>query len=76
VSREQLAVELDLAWWQSALEHLLQGDAAKVAIDSATLSELESKFVAADAQIATTGAAALSFELADRWRKRSIRACY
>ena len=68
VSREQLALELDLAWWQSCLEHLLAGGAALVALGSETVSAREQTFVEADAKVSEAARAKLQSELAARWR--------
>jgi len=49
VAREQLASELDLAWWQSCLEHLLKVSGGKIAVDSAAVVLREQSFAEADA---------------------------
>ena len=67
-SPEQLALELELAWWQSCLEHLLSGSAASVAIDSKQLDDLEAAYAVADGATLTAGAAKLSFDMASRWK--------
>ncbi len=67
-TREQLALELDLAWWQSCLEHLLATEGAKVALDSATVAQREAQFVQADSLVATQATAKLNADLAARWR--------
>ena len=68
VSREQLALELDLAWWQSCLEHLLADDAAKVALGSGSVAVREALFVDVDAKVATQAAAKLSADLSIKWK--------
>ena len=67
-TREQLALELDLSWWQSCLEHFLATDAAKIALDSAAIAEREARFVQADSLIATQAIAKLNADLAAHWR--------
>ncbi len=68
VRREQLALELDLAWWQSCLEHLLTGEAASVAIDSASIAEREAAYARADEAVTLAARGELSHEMAGRWR--------
>ena len=67
-NREQLASELDLAWWQSCLEYLLAGSAASIAIDSKTLDDLEDAYSLADEQVVRAAATKLRSDLALEWK--------
>jgi hypothetical protein len=67
-SREQLALELELAWWQSCLERLLESDARSVALDSQAVESRESRFAEADAAVAAEAVAKLNADLATAWR--------
>ena len=68
-SREQLALELDLAWWQSCLEHLLAKSGGKIAVDSASLAAREKAFVEADSAVAGQARGRLTEKLATGWRE-------
>ena len=68
VSREQVAAEFDLAWWQSLLEVLIQRDATLLSYSAEQLDNLESSFAAADSKIVTAGARVISRKLAERWQ--------
>jgi len=67
-TREQLAPELDLAWWQSCLEHLLANSGGKIAVDSAAVAAREQAFVDADSSVAGQARGKLAADLAGRWR--------
>ncbi|MEN9713955.1 MAG: hypothetical protein RLZZ164_619 [Actinomycetota bacterium] len=65
--REELGAELDLAWWQSVLEILIQRDSTVMQFKSQQLDELEADFAKADATLVERGAEHLAWLLADRW---------
>jgi hypothetical protein len=65
--REHIAVEFDLAWWQSALEILIQRDAAVLNFSAEQIDAIESAFCDADAKLVELGSKALAAELAQRW---------
>ena len=67
-SKEGIAVELEQAWWQSALEQVLARDGSVLQFSIEQLEENESLFRKASAQQIAVGAAALAHTLADRWR--------
>ena len=69
VKREQLAAELDLVWWQSALEQLIATDGRLLRYSSEQVNRLEAEFAAADAELVRSGAGALSAELSKSWHK-------
>lgn len=66
-SREQIAAEFDLAWWQSTLEYLIQNDPSLLSFSSAQLDELERSFIEADGELVTSGAGIMARKLAGRW---------
>lgn len=69
VTAERAADELELAWWQSVLELLLERDGSLLNANTQVLARLERDFIAADREIADDHAAELAAVLADRWRE-------
>ena len=67
VSREQISLELDLAWWQSALEYLISRDASAMNYTPEQIRAIESAFVAAGDEVVKLGAAELAHQTALRW---------
>ena len=67
VTREQVAAEIDLAWWQSVLEVLIQKDSTLLSYSAEQLDVVENNFKEADKSLVENGAAALARKLADRW---------
>ncbi|MEY4349299.1 MAG: hypothetical protein RL719_596 [Actinomycetota bacterium] len=67
VSREQLSLELDLAWWQSALEYLIARDASVMNYTPEQIRTIESSFVRAGDEVITLGAAELTHQTSQRW---------
>lgn len=61
--------ELDLAWWQSALEAMISGDDYLAMSDGASLRQLEAEFRLADQAHIASGAARLRWKLASSWRE-------
>ncbi|MDO5634620.1 MAG: DUF4011 domain-containing protein [Micrococcus sp.] len=76
VPTEALRGELELAWWQSALEAMISGDDFLAMMDGAALTELERRFRAADRAALDGAGARLRAHLAQRWREayRTARA--
>ena len=68
VTREQVAAEFDLAWWQSMLEVLVQRDSTLLSFSAEQLDQIEASFSAADASVVSGGAKVISKLLADRWQ--------
>ena len=67
VTREQVAAEFDLAWWQSVLEVLIQRDATLLSYSAGQLDEIEKSFTESDLALVANGSAVLARKLADRW---------
>ena len=68
VPAESVAAELELAWWQSALEAMISGDDYLAMSDGDALRQLEAEYRLADNAHIASGAARLRWELAERWR--------
>ncbi len=67
VPHEQVSAELELAWWRSALDALLQADRALLGADTAVLDRLEADFRLVDEAHAAGTAALLGWQLAESW---------
>ena len=67
VAKEHLAIELDLAWWQSALEVLCSQDSMLLSISAEKIRELEDAFCHFDSKALDETARNLSAELNERW---------
>ncbi|MEC5181983.1 DUF4011 domain-containing protein [Arthrobacter sp. CG_A4] len=65
---ESVAAELELAWWQSALEAMISGDDYLAMSDGDALRQLEAEYRLADNAHIASGAARLRWKLAERWR--------
>jgi hypothetical protein len=68
VDAEQVGAELDLAWWQSALEAMISGDDYLAMSDGDNLRKLEAVYRLADNAHVASGPARLRWELAQNWR--------
>lgn len=68
VSKEHLAAEFDLAWWQSALEYLAEKNPSLVRTTADQLDQLESEFQAASDAVLAENRANLAFQLGELWR--------
>jgi hypothetical protein len=68
VPEESVAAELELAWWQSALEAMISGDDYLAMSDGDALRQLEAEYRLADNAHIASGAARLRWDLAERWR--------
>ncbi|MBE4719308.1 AAA family ATPase [Pseudarthrobacter sp. AB1] len=62
-----VAAELELAWWQSALEAMISGDDYLAMSDGDALRQLEAEYRLADNAHIASGAARLRWELSERW---------
>lgn len=69
VPADSVAAELELAWWQSALEAMISGDDYLAMSDGDALRQLEAEYRLADNAHIASGAARLRWDLAERWRK-------
>jgi hypothetical protein len=67
VPAESVAAELDLAWWQSALEAMISGDDYLAMSDGDALRQLEAEYRLADNAHIASGAARLRWKLSERW---------
>ncbi len=68
VRAESVAAELELAWWQSALEAMISGDDYLAMSDGDALRQLEAEYRLADNAHIASGAARLRWDLSERWR--------
>ncbi|MCC9192709.1 AAA family ATPase [Arthrobacter sp. zg-Y916] len=69
VTPRQVGYELELAWWQSALEAMISGDDYLAMSDGDSLRRLEAEYRLADNAHIASGAARLRWALAGRWRQ-------
>ncbi|TQL47130.1 hypothetical protein FB562_0177 [Homoserinimonas aerilata] len=67
VEDDQVAAELELAWWQSALESLLDADRALLGANTSVLDRLEADFRLVDEAHAAGSAQLLAWQLAENW---------
>jgi hypothetical protein len=68
VPEEQVGAELELAWWQSALESLLAADRALLGANTPVLDRLEADFRLVDEAHASGSAQLLAWQLAENWK--------
>lgn len=68
VPAEDVADELELAWWQSALERMLQSNEALLSANTSVIERLEADFRLVDDAHAGANGALLAASLADSWR--------
>src|SRR5690606_14451887 len=67
VAEPAVAAELELAWWRSALESLLEADRALLGANTDVLDRLEADFRLVDEAHAAGSAQLLSWQLAENW---------
>lgn len=67
VPHKQVAAELELAWWRSALDSLLQADRALLGADVDVLDRLEADFRLVDEAHAAGSAAMMAWQLSEAW---------
>ncbi|WP_331460763.1 DUF4011 domain-containing protein [Arthrobacter sp. zg-Y769] len=67
VQPRHVGYELELAWWQSALEAMISGDDYLAMSDGNSLRRLEAEYRLADNAHIASGAARLRWSLASRW---------
>ena len=67
VPESQVAAELELAWWRSALESLLDADRALLGANTDVLDRLEADFRLVDEAHASGSAQLLAWQLAENW---------
>ncbi|WP_027479315.1 DEAD/DEAH box helicase [Gryllotalpicola ginsengisoli] len=68
VKEAQIPAELELAWWQSVLEHMLSDDRALLGGNTSVLDRLEADFRLVDEAHASSTARQLAWQLAEAWR--------
>lgn len=68
VPEQQVAAELELAWWQSVLETMLAGDPALLGANTTVLDRLEADFRLVDDAHASAAGPLLAWRLAEAWR--------
>jgi hypothetical protein len=68
VPEEEVAAELELAWWRSALDSLLAADRALLGAKTEVLERLEADFRLVDEAHVAGSAAALAWQLAENWK--------
>jgi len=68
VPADQVANELDQAWWQSALERMLQTNEALLSANTSVVERLEADFRMVDDAHAGAGGPSLAVRLAEAWR--------
>ena len=68
VPSERVADELELAWWQSTLESLLDRDRALLGANTSVLDRLEEDFRLVDDAHTKFAAGLLSWQLAENWK--------
>lgn len=64
----QIEAELELAWWQSALEELISSQRALLRGNTQVLSRLEHDFALVDQTHAEASSAKLAWQLGEQWR--------
>ncbi|WBU37905.1 AAA family ATPase [Homoserinibacter sp. YIM 151385] len=68
VPEHQVAAELELAWWRSALDSLLESDRALLGANTGVLERLEADFRLVDEAHASGSAQLLAWQLAESWK--------
>ena len=68
VPESQVAVELELSWWKSALAALLESDRALLNANTGVLDRLEADFRLVDEAHASGNSQLLGWQLAENWK--------
>ncbi|MFE1664034.1 AAA family ATPase [Microbacterium sp. P02] len=68
VPEDRVGAELEFAWWQSALEHLLRTDRALLGANTTVVDRLERDFRLVDEAHAAASGPLLAAQLATQWR--------
>ncbi|MFC6357125.1 AAA family ATPase [Luethyella okanaganae] len=68
VPEQDVAAELELAWWQSVLESMLAGDKALLNANTQVLDRLEADFRLVDEAHASSSGQLLAWLLAETWK--------
>ncbi|MBO3663868.1 AAA family ATPase [Microbacterium stercoris] len=68
VDEARVGEELEFAWWQSVLEHLLQNDRSLLGANTSVVDRLERDFRLVDEAHAAASGPLLAWQLAAQWR--------
>lgn len=68
VPEQEVAAELELSWWKSALESMLDSEKALLGANTSVLDRLEADFRLVDEAHAQGNAQQLSWQLAENWK--------
>jgi len=68
VNREHIALELDLAWWQSALEYLIARDQSVMTYTREQIDAIEAKYNDAGDTVVALGASSIAHALSQKWQ--------
>ncbi|MGV8896337.1 MAG: DUF4011 domain-containing protein [Rhodoglobus sp.] len=68
VPENDVAAELELSWWKSALESMLESEKALLGANTPVLDRLEADFRLVDEAHAQSNAQQLSWQLAENWK--------
>ena len=68
VPEDRVALELELSWWKSALQSLLESERALLGANTSMLDRLEADFRLVDEAHAAGSAQVLAWQLAETWR--------
>lgn len=68
VDEGRVAEELEFAWWQSVLEHLLKTDRALLGASTSVVDKLERDFRLVDEAHASASGSLLAWQLAAQWK--------
>ena len=67
--KDALQAELELAWWKSALETLLQRSGSSLVGNHEEVVANEQRFAKSESDLISEGSKTVSFELATRWKQ-------
>jgi hypothetical protein len=68
-SKEDLQAELELAWWKSALETLLERSGRSLAADSDQIVQIERRFATAEKELIEAGSKTVAYGLSGKWKQ-------
>jgi hypothetical protein len=71
-AKDQIAMEFDQAWWQSALESVVSRNAAILGFTPEQISNLEHAFRAASAAEISAGASVLAAQNSQQWKQSLV----
>ncbi|WP_246858548.1 DUF4011 domain-containing protein [Citricoccus sp. SGAir0253] len=73
VPTDQLRAELELAWWQSALEAMISGDDYLAMMDADSLRRIEAEYRLADTAHLEGGAQRLGWRMSQQWKRANTQ---